>query len=384
MTCPHCGEPIAAGDAFCEACGTDLGAVAGTAPAPTPAAAGAAHDDAITAPSPPPSAATPEQPRTHLLQPGGGSGVDTSLPCAACGAEVADDGFCTVCGHRARTRREHWTETHGRAGAPSIGAVCDKGISHARNEDAMATALTAVRARRRRRVRRRDHGTRQRPGEPRRLRVGTRRARRRTRVVRRVRGAAQCLGAGARRIVPGGERRGGGDRPHARRPAGAAVVHVRRRRRRRRPDRDRVVRRLPCLLAARRSDDAGARPGGAAGDGEQLTLDHSLGTEMIRGGMTREQAEADPTCHTITTMARRRFRRPDPRVPCVAGGAGGLVARVQRRDVELRIGRGRSRGPRRTGRRRRCRHADGDRRVAGGVRQRAGRPRQHHGGPRPL
>ena len=37
-----------------------------------------------------------------------------------------------------------------------------------------------------------------------------------------------------------------------------------------------------------------------AGPGEQLTTDHSLGTEMIRDGMTREQAEASPDCHTIT------------------------------------------------------------------------------------
>ncbi len=40
--------------------------------------------------------------------------------------------------------------------------------------------------------------------------------------------------------------------------------------------------------------------GDGDGSGEQLTLDHSLGTEMIRSGMSREQAEADPTCHTIT------------------------------------------------------------------------------------
>jgi len=36
------------------------------------------------------------------------------------------------------------------------------------------------------------------------------------------------------------------------------------------------------------------------GEGEQLTVDHSLGTQLIRSGLTPEEAEADPRSHTIT------------------------------------------------------------------------------------
>ena len=37
-----------------------------------------------------------------------------------------------------------------------------------------------------------------------------------------------------------------------------------------------------------------------AGDARQLTVDHSLGTEMIASGKSRAEAEADPAFHTIT------------------------------------------------------------------------------------
>ncbi len=305
MTCPHCGETIAAGDVFCEACGTDLGALAGTAAAPVPVGVDDAHDDAITAPSPAPSPVTPEQPRTHLLQPGGGSGVDTSLPCAACGAEVADDGFCTVCGHRARTRREHWTETHGRAGAPAIGAVCDKGISHARNEDAMATALTpsglAVVVV--------CDGVTTAPDSDRASLAASASARDVLAAAPVTTGAfaarlsawepvlaASCRAANAEAVAIA---RTLGDPPEP--PSCTFVAAV-------------VEADLIAIAWCGDSraywlpDDAGSAgsagsdggDGSAGGDGEQLTLDHSLGTEMIRSGMSREQAEADPTCHTIT------------------------------------------------------------------------------------
>ena len=304
MTCPHCGETVAAGDVFCEACGTDLGAPgdgSGPAVAATPATGVEAAtdasplDDAITAPSPAPSAH--EQPRTHLLQPGGGSGVDTSLPCAACGAEVADDGFCTVCGHRARTRREHWTETHGRAGAPAIGAVCDKGIAHARNEDAMATALTATGLA----VVVVCDGVTTAPDSDRASLAASAAARDVLAAAPVSTGAfaarlsawepvlaASCRAANAEAVAIA---RTLGDPPEP--PSCTFVAAV--------VDSD--------LIAIAWCGDSRAywlpdRDVGADVDveavGEQLTLDHSLGTEMIRSGMTREQAEADPTCHTIT------------------------------------------------------------------------------------
>jgi len=131
MTCPTCNEPIAPSDAFCEACGGDLGG-----------GAAVAHD---TGSSVLPAASAPSAaPRTSQVT----RVTDPLEPvaarvCRACGGAVDDDGFCTVCGQKAPTPRDHWTET------PSswVGGVCDKGIVHARNEDAMALAATSDRSR---------------------------------------------------------------------------------------------------------------------------------------------------------------------------------------------------------------------------------------------
>jgi serine/threonine protein phosphatase PrpC len=37
-----------------------------------------------------------------------------------------------------------------------------------------------------------------------------------------------------------------------------------------------------------------------SGDGRQLTVDHSLGSELLATGKSRAEAEADPAFHTIT------------------------------------------------------------------------------------
>jgi serine/threonine protein phosphatase PrpC len=98
--CPACGEPFAAGDAFCEACGDEL-----------PSAGGAA----TSGPGPPPPA-----------------GAAVSCPsCGSAGEEV--DGYCGTCGMRLPAPRDHHEiEVAGAAG------VSDRGRRHARNEDAMA------------------------------------------------------------------------------------------------------------------------------------------------------------------------------------------------------------------------------------------------------
>ncbi|WKK72111.1 zinc ribbon domain-containing protein [Rathayibacter oskolensis] len=95
--CPVCGEPVTAGDAFCEACGSTLIVRAAEPAAPEPA------------------------------------------PCVYCGGAVADDGYCEQCGQRAPTEREHWSE----APHPLVGGVCDRGIRHPANEDAMALGAVA-------------------------------------------------------------------------------------------------------------------------------------------------------------------------------------------------------------------------------------------------
>jgi serine/threonine protein phosphatase PrpC len=99
--CPVCGEPVTTGDAFCEACGAPLIVAAAT-----------------TAP--------PEA-------------VEGGASCVYCGGAVADDGYCEQCGRKAPTEREHWAE----APHPLVGGVCDRGLRHSANEDAMALGATA-------------------------------------------------------------------------------------------------------------------------------------------------------------------------------------------------------------------------------------------------
>jgi len=100
--CPTCGEPIVAGDRFCEACGTELPFVEGRA---------------LPAEEPAPTAGRP-----------------AVVACPSCGSEGEPvDGYCAVCGMRLPALRDHLeVELEGVAG------VTDKGRRHHRNEDAMA------------------------------------------------------------------------------------------------------------------------------------------------------------------------------------------------------------------------------------------------------
>lgn len=99
--CPVCGEPIAAGDLFCEACGNAL---------PVTEAA----EPVAAEPAP---AATP-----------------MTITCPSCGNQGEPvEGYCGVCGTRLPAPRDHQELVlDGAAG------VSNKGIRHARNEDAMA------------------------------------------------------------------------------------------------------------------------------------------------------------------------------------------------------------------------------------------------------
>ena len=60
----------------------------------------------------------------------------TEATCQTCGGEVISDGYCGTCGARAPTLRDHFTEQP----AAWVAAVCDRGIRHPRNEDAVALA----------------------------------------------------------------------------------------------------------------------------------------------------------------------------------------------------------------------------------------------------
>ncbi|NQX11720.1 protein phosphatase 2C domain-containing protein [Microbacteriaceae bacterium VKM Ac-2855] len=110
IACPNCGEPVHEGEAFCEACGFALG--------PAPAAVVA-----------PPEVAPEVEPAPVAAAPG-------ARACVYCGGTVADDGYCEQCGRPAPTEREHWVEQP----IPLVAGVCDRGLRHSANEDAMALA----------------------------------------------------------------------------------------------------------------------------------------------------------------------------------------------------------------------------------------------------
>ena len=120
--CPHCGAEIHESDAFCEACGGDLVGAVEPAAALAPAGDPDVHHAPFTAGTSILNA--PQQQRTAA--------------CGYCGGAINIDGFCENCGAKAPTRRDHWTESP----AAWVGAVCDRGIRHARNEDALATMAT--------------------------------------------------------------------------------------------------------------------------------------------------------------------------------------------------------------------------------------------------
>jgi serine/threonine protein phosphatase PrpC len=110
--CPQCQAPVGTSEQYCEACGAELG--------PTPAEA-----TEPTEPAPPPGNETPLGTTRVTLDPDA---------CHECGGVIAADGYCSQCGAKARSLRDHFTEQP----APWVAGVCDRGVRHSRNEDAMA------------------------------------------------------------------------------------------------------------------------------------------------------------------------------------------------------------------------------------------------------
>jgi len=62
--------------------------------------------------------------------------------CVACGGELGIDGYCLQCGQKARSLREHYEV----APADWVAGVCDIGLAHGRNEDALACRAEGGRA----------------------------------------------------------------------------------------------------------------------------------------------------------------------------------------------------------------------------------------------
>ncbi len=279
--CPVCGAPIAITDAFCESCGATLqpGAAAAGPVLPTAAVAGAAPPDGELDPAgaPPPTSTTRSPPNAGPL----------SRVCAACGGAVLDDGFCGTCGQRALSERDHWEEHP----VDWIGGVCDKGIAHARNEDAMALGGTA------------DgllgvlvvcDGVTTAPDSDRAALASARAA-----CASLLANAGSPAGAADAALID----RGSTAVLAATRQANAAAVGVAR-------ALGNPVEPPSCtfvaavlagdMLTVGWCGDSRAYWLPDTGDGEQLTVDHSLGTEMIRSGIPQADAEADPQSHTIT------------------------------------------------------------------------------------
>lgn len=140
QACPQCREPVEPGDQFCENCGAELvtasadgsGEVAGD---------GASAGDRIAGDQIAGDRTTGEGP---LADRSGAGPVRIDPPdltrnserCADCGGEVAPDGYCAQCGTPVPRPRDHWLERP----APWVAAICDRGVRHPHNEDAVAVA----------------------------------------------------------------------------------------------------------------------------------------------------------------------------------------------------------------------------------------------------
>src|SRR6185436_1230574 len=109
-TCPACDNVVGRSEQFCEACGAGL--------SPT-----------VTAAEP-----SPEEPTLTEV-----SLTGIATRCPSCDGEVAADGYCGTCGAHAPRLRDHFSEQP----AAWVAAVCDRGLRHTRNEDAVALAADA-------------------------------------------------------------------------------------------------------------------------------------------------------------------------------------------------------------------------------------------------
>lgn len=141
--CAACGEDLVDDALFCEACGAPANGSAPSAASAPPAGSGAAPGSAHAAGADPGT------------QPGADTGRDADAdtdadatieapvppglafgPCDKCGGDVADDGYCTNCGHRA-------VEDVTVDDRTTMAYATHRGRRHPRNEDAGALAATA-------------------------------------------------------------------------------------------------------------------------------------------------------------------------------------------------------------------------------------------------
>ncbi|GAA5150651.1 hypothetical protein GCM10023340_28180 [Nocardioides marinquilinus] len=122
--CPSCGEQLADAAAFCEACGAQVGA----ADADLAGGPGGVKPPVVAGEAAPFDATFPTRIAGSARAPSG------PRPCLACGGVVGPDGYCDSCGTKQPDERDHFREQP----APWVAGVCDRGLVHARNEDALA------------------------------------------------------------------------------------------------------------------------------------------------------------------------------------------------------------------------------------------------------
>jgi serine/threonine protein phosphatase PrpC len=126
-TCPACGDPLSPDARFCEACGAAIGAPVADAAS---AALAAPDVDLGSGPISAPTRINPvDTPRPYGRR-----------PCLSCGGSVGPDGYCEQCGTKQASERDHFRE----APASWVAGVCDRGIRHAVNEDAMALLASST------------------------------------------------------------------------------------------------------------------------------------------------------------------------------------------------------------------------------------------------
>jgi serine/threonine protein phosphatase PrpC len=123
-TCRACGEPVSPGERYCESCGAELPSAAAVGAPPV----GPAGDRPAGGGAPSPAAVVTACPELGAAP----------ASCPACSGRVAEDGYCEVCGTPAVRPRDHWVEQP----VSWVAAVCDRGVRHHRNEDAVALAGT--------------------------------------------------------------------------------------------------------------------------------------------------------------------------------------------------------------------------------------------------
>ena len=79
---------------------------------------------------------------TQPLRPESPEAAPYPTACVACGGELGIDGYCLQCGQKARSLREHYEVVP----ADWLAGICDIGLAHGRNEDALAIRAEGARA----------------------------------------------------------------------------------------------------------------------------------------------------------------------------------------------------------------------------------------------